>query len=122
MIANVTRLYSDANGESRFEDSNIELNLTNYVITGPPLHLSNPFPASSFSYFDAPAGWQSDWHASKSRNLFIVISGTWEVTTSDGETRTFAKGCVLLVEDTTGKGHSSRVVSAEDSLAVMIQL
>jgi hypothetical protein len=122
MIANVTRLYPDADGESHFEDTNIELDLANYITTGPPLYLSNSFPASSLSYFGAPAGWQSDWHASTSRSLFVVISGTWEVNASDGEIRTFAKGSVLLVEDTTGKGHSSRVISAEESLAVMIQL
>ena len=51
-----------------------------------------------------------------------MISGEWEVTASDGETRRLAVGSVLLVEDTHGKGHSSRVVSETDSLAAMVQL
>jgi hypothetical protein len=44
------------------------------------------------------------------------------VTASDGETRRFSAGSVLRVEDTIGKGHSSRVVSEMDSLAAMVQL
>jgi len=50
-----------------------------------------------------------------------VLSGEWEVTASDGEARRFAAGSVLLVEDTRGKGHASRVGNS-DSLAVMVQL
>ena len=71
---------------------------------------------------DAPAGWTSDWHPSSARNLFVVLSGEWEVTASDGEARRFKTGDVLLVEDTTGKGHTSRVVSEEDSVALMIEV
>jgi quercetin dioxygenase-like cupin family protein len=70
----------------------------------------------------APAGWSSDWHPSSARNLFFVLSGEWQVTASDGESRRFGVGSVLLVEDTTGKGHSSRVVSETDSLAAMVHL
>ena len=54
--------------------------------------------------------------------MFFVLSGEWEVTASDGESRRFAAGDALLVEDTTGKGHSSRVISEEGSVAAMIEL
>lgn len=50
------------------------------------------------------------------------MSGNWEITTSDGEIRTFSTGDVLLVEDTTGKGHASRVISGEPSLALLVRL
>jgi uncharacterized cupin superfamily protein len=75
-----------------------------------------------FGFMRAPAGWSSEWHPSKARNIFLVISGEWEVTASDGESRRFPAGSVLLVEDTTGKGHTSRVVSDVDSLAAMVAL
>ncbi|PYS60137.1 MAG: cupin [Acidobacteria bacterium] len=96
--------------------------LTDYVPPAPPLSLSAFWPASQVRFMNAPAGWASDWHPSSARNLFFVISGEWEVTASDGETRRFAVGSVLIVEDTTGKGHSSRVISEADSLAAMVQL
>lgn len=115
-----TRLFSDARGESHFEDIEIDLMLTDYLPSAPPLELSAITPASQFGFLRAPAGWSSDWHPSSERNMFFVLSGEWEVTASDGETRRFSTSSVLLVEDTTGKGHSSRVTS--DSLAAMAQL
>ena len=122
MRINWVRLYSDASGESHFADVEEELNLRDFAPPEAPLYLSQFFAASETAFFGAAAGWIGDWHVSPSRNLFVVLTGAWEVTASDGETRRFASGSVLLVEDTTGKGHASRVVSTEDSLAVLVRL
>src|SRR6266550_2898203 len=116
------RLYAGADGESHFEDIEIDLALTDYAPPAPPLELSSLTPATQIGFMRAPAGWSSDWHLSSSRNIFVVLGGEWEVTASDGEARRFAAGSVLLVEDTRGKGHTSRVVSDTDSLALMMQL
>jgi hypothetical protein len=116
-----SRLYPDAEGESHFEDIEINLASTEYAPPAPPLDLSSFTPATQFGFMRAPAGWSSDWHPSPSRNVFFVLSGEWEVTASDGETRRFAAGSVLLVEDTSGKGHASRVLGDADSLAAMVQ-
>lgn len=122
MITRFTRLYADADGESHFQDLDQELNLVEFAPPAPPLFLSDPSSATQFSFFGAPSGWQSDWHPSPSRSLFVVASGEWEVTASDGEARCFAAGSVLLVEDTTGRGHTSRVISKEDSVSLLVQL
>lgn len=116
------RLFADNRGESHFDDVEIDFNATDYVQSAPPLDLSAMLPASQVAFMRAPAGWTSDFHVSSARNFFVVLSGEWEVTASDGESRRFAVGSALLVEDTTGKGHSSRVVSEIDSLAAMVQL
>ncbi len=117
-----TRLYSDAYGESHFEDIEIDLTLTEYAPPAPPLELSSITPAKQFGFMNTPAGWASDWHPSAARNMFFVLTGEWEVTASDGETRRFSAGSVLLVDDNKGKGHTSEVVSQTDSLAVTVQL
>jgi len=116
------RLYADENGESHFEDVELELTSTDYAPPAPPLDLSALTPAAQFGFMNARAGWASEWHQSSARNMFFVLSGEWEVRASDGEARRFPAGSVLLVEDTTGKGHSSRVVSPIDSLAAFVQL
>jgi hypothetical protein len=117
-----TRLYADDDGESHFAEVEIDFTLTEYAPPAPPLDLSAVAKAKDFAFMNAPAGWLSDWHSSATRSLFVVLSGEWEVTASDGETRTFGVGSVLLAEDTTGKGHTSRVLGDADSLAAMLQL
>jgi len=118
----IVRLFSDDDGQSHFEDIEIDFTLTDYVPPAPPLALSPVEQATQFRFMNAAAAWSSDWHPSAARNLFLVLTGEWEVTASDGETRRFGVGSVLLVEDTTGKGHTSRVVSKVDSVAAMVQL
>ena len=116
------RLFADSDGESHFEDIRIDLVSSEYAPSAPPLDLSSFTPAAQFGFLSAPAGWSSDWHPSAARSIFFVLTGEWEVTASDGESRRFPAGSVLRVEDTTGKGHSSRVLSQTDSLTAVVQL
>lgn len=115
-----TRLFADDHGESHFADIEIDFTATDYVQSAAPVDFSAPLPASQVAFLRAPAGWASDFHVSSARNLFVVLNGEWEVSASDGESRRFAGGSALLVEDTTGKGHASRVVSNTESVAVVI--
>lgn len=115
-------MVSDEQGESHFDEVEIEFASTDYVEGAAPLELSQSQAAMDYRFMNAPAGWTSEWHPSSARNLFVVITGEWEVTASDGEVQRFKTGDVLLVEDTTGKGHTSRVVSEEDSVALMIEV
>jgi hypothetical protein len=116
------RLFSDDAGESHFQNVEIEFAATDYAPPAAPLDLSTFTGAEQIGFMRAPAGWSSDWHPSAARNFFVVLRGEWEVTASDGEMRKFGVGGALLVEDTKGKGHKSRVVGEADSLAVMIEL
>jgi hypothetical protein len=69
-----TRLYTTSDGESHFEDVEIELTLTDYAPPAPPLGLSSFSPATEFGFMNAPAGWSSDWHPSSTRNIFFALS------------------------------------------------
>jgi len=122
MKATYTRLFSDEAGESHFEDCESELTLIDFAPPTAPLGVSENFPASEAAFLGGPSGWTGDWHVSLSRNLFVVISGEWELEASDGTTRLFSPNSVLLAEDLSGKGHRSRVVSHEDSLALLVRL
>ena len=122
MKASYSRLYSDSAGESHFEDVEVELSLVDFAPPSPKMALSDFMPAEQTGFLAAPAGWTGDWHVSSARNLFVVISGQWEIEASDGTKRLFSPTDVLLVEDTRGKGHRSRVISAEESIAFLVQL
>jgi hypothetical protein len=122
MKVRYVRLYADADGESHFEDVEAELAPVDFAPPAPPLNLSTYLPATHASFFGAPSWWKGDWHPAPARNLFVVLSGEWEVEASDGFIRRFPPKSVLLVEDTTGKGHKSRVVSDTESVAMLVQL
>ena len=70
----------------------------------------------------APSGWHGDWHPAPRRQFSCNLAGEVEVTASDGETRLFLPGDVLLLEDTTGKGHKTKVTSEEDFIIAVVQL
>lgn len=118
----ITRLFSDAAGKSHFAEIEINFNPVPFAPPAPPVNLSDSTSTAQLRFMKAPANWISDWHVSSQRSIFFVLAGEWEVTASDGESRRFALGSVLMVEDTTGKGHTSRVVSEVDSVAAMIEL
>ena len=52
--------------------------------------------------------------------LQSYLSGTVEVTASEGEARRLGPGSLLLLEDTHGRGHSTRVI--EDAVMLVAQL
>jgi hypothetical protein len=122
MQTTYVRLFADDNGESHFEEIDVELTLEEFAPNTPAMGVSPAMSASESAFICGPAGWAGDWHVSSARNLFVVISGEWEIETSDGTVRKFSSPDVLLAEDTSGKGHRSRVISHEDSLALVVQL
>src|SRR5947199_10756992 len=119
-MAMYLRLFSDSTGESHFEDIEIDLAATDYAPPAPPLNLSASMPATQFRFMQAPVGWTSHWHNSSARTVFFVLSGEWEVTASDGESRAFGVGRALLAGDTSGNGHSSGVRGQADCVADVV--
>jgi hypothetical protein len=117
-----SRIYADEAGESHIEDLDIAFAPADFAPPAPPLNLSSFVSVSRFGYLSAPAGWCGDWHPAPCRQYLVYLAGVVEVETSDGTVRRFGPGSVTLVEDTTGKGHRSRVVGDEDVVAVIVQL
>jgi len=117
-----TRVYVDENNESHFEDIEIEYAPVDFAPPAPALYLSPFKEAKKFVFGKASLGWYGDWHPAPKRQVFVYISGKIEATVSDGEVRVFGPGSVTLLEDTTGKGHTSRVVGDQEVFGVIIQL
>lgn len=115
------RVYADSDGESHFADVMVELTSTDYAPPAPAMWLSPRFAAEGVVLVRRAAGWHGDWHGPPVRQLSVVLAGTPEIETSDGEVRRFRPGDVLLVEDTTGRGHVSRTPD-QDVLLAFVQL
>jgi len=115
------RLFADENGESHFEDIEIDMSSIQYAPPAPALDISEPTEATKFFWFRFPKDWRDAAHPSPRRQLFVVLEGEVEGWTSTGDTRTFRAGDRLLMEDTSGKGHGARPLNGE-ALAVVIAL
>ena len=121
--ATYVHLYADEHGESHFEDLDIQLLPADFA---PPAGLLNvaPFlPTAGSFWVGGDAGWHGEVpHPAPRRQILITLAGEYEVTASDGSVRSFGVGRVLVIEDTAGKGHSTRIISQEDLLVFGIAL
>ena len=116
------RLYADAAGESHFEDRELVLASADFAPPAPPLEVSPPEVASRFLFLSAPVDWAGEWHPVPQRQWMLYLAGEIEVEASNGEVRRFGPGSATLIEDTTGTGHRSRVVSETAALLAVVQL
>jgi hypothetical protein len=116
------RIWADADGASHFEDISFELETLGYAPPAPPLDLSDSIDADRLVLFSMPIGWFGDWHPSPRRQLYFNLSGRLAVEVADGEVRELAPGTIVLVEDISGTGHTTRVLGDEPSTGVFVHL
>jgi quercetin dioxygenase-like cupin family protein len=100
---NITRVYADENGDSRFEDIAKPLNSG-----GDIGFMSEPEAVETIIFRKVVPGYDYDFHRAPARQYIILVDGEIQIETSLGEKRQFRAGDILLVEDTTGKGHRTR--------------
>jgi len=114
---NVTRIYSDANGESHFEDITIPLKSNGEIG-----FLSDEEPVKGIIFREVEASYDFDFHNAPQRQYIVLLDGGVKIETSLGDVRTFATGDILLVEDTTGKGHKTKNVENKTRRSIFITL
>jgi hypothetical protein len=120
---NLIRLYSDAAGESHFERVDLKLTLREFAPPAAPLRVSDPQPAQNYVILEVGAEWGGAVpHPSPARMMAFSLSGCTRVTASSGESHTFVAGDCLLHDDTSGKGHSTEVISDLPARWVFIRL
>jgi hypothetical protein len=106
------RLYTGLDGQSRVQP--IDLDRAPEWIRG--------IPAYEISFRVWPRGQFMDWHPAPRRQFVIILSGQLEIGLGDGSTRVFGPGDTRLVEDTSGQGHTTRVVGDEPCITAVVPL
>lgn len=125
MADNATRyvmIYADKDGESHFDDVEVELSSKDYAPPASPLEVSDAIEAQRVVFVGGASGWEGDWHPSPKRQFVFVLTGTVEVRVGDGEVRSFGPGSAFLLADTAGRGHFSRIKSEAYCLMAMVHL
>ena len=123
MQAKYARIFTDDRGISCFEDLTTDLLPGFAVPPAEPLHTA-PFLAGNNTFWvGAPTDWRGGApHPAPRRMIFVTVQGCYEVTTSENIVREFPVGSVMIVEDTTGAGHSTRIISADEVIVFAVNL
>lgn len=102
------RLYTGTDGETHFEDVHLATAIERHG-SGAQTAVAPLVPVAGLIFRRVVDPAISDEPHNAPYPLFIItLAGAAEVTVSDGETRIFGPGAVVLAEDTTGKGHITR--------------
>ncbi|MDG2308590.1 MAG: hypothetical protein P8R42_28760 [Candidatus Binatia bacterium] len=115
---NVTRIYTGEDGESHFDDVEIDL-----IDRGTIGAISKPLAAKSVMFRQTERDYDYQWHNAPQRQFVIMLSGGGvEIEVGNGTKRRLYAGDVLLAEDTTGRGHISRAIDDEPRVSIFVPL
>lgn len=108
----IVRVYTGPDNESHFEE----------LATIPEGETSLTQRVSEITFIRFPADGFYDWHPAPRRQYVITLEGGVEVGLGDGTKRQFSPGDILLAEDVTGRGHTTRVIGNQPRLSAMIPI
>jgi hypothetical protein len=107
-----SRMFTDEEGHARWEP--IDLDEAAAWMAG--------FDATQIRFGVREPGVLQDWHPAPQRQFVIILSGQLEIGFEDGSKRVFGPGEARLVEDTTGKGHTTIALGDEPCITATIGL
>ena len=116
------RLYADFNGSSRFDWVSIPVTLQNFAPPSSAFSVSPLTPATQAGFLHLPVGWIGEMHPSPIRMWIFVLQGEMHFETSNGDSHRLAPGSAVLLEDTVGMGHFSKVVGHSPALLAVVRL
>jgi quercetin dioxygenase-like cupin family protein len=111
----MTRLYTGPDNQTHAEDVEVKFTaggpneVSKMQVTGAELHRG-------------AAGRVSDWHVGPRRQYVITLSGRGELEVAGGKKIAVGPGHIELIEDTTGKGHITRVTGTEDRVTLQLPI
>jgi len=111
----VTRLYTGADNETHADEQDLRF-------AGSPIGVSPLMKVTSAELHRSAPGGVADWHRGPRRQYVITLSGHGELEVSGGKKIAVGPGHIELIEDTTGKGHVTRVTGNEERVTLQLVL
>ena len=115
----ITRLYTGADGQSHAEDTEVAWRPATLRAE---LNESESVKVAAAQFLRWPRGFVWEGHPASKRQYVVIVSGRGEVDVAGGRKVQLAPGRVLLAEDVTGKGHTTRVGPDEDLVMLLVPL
>ena len=112
----VTRLYTGPDNQTHAEE--VELKFT----PGRPAEVSKLLAVNAAELHRTAGGNVEDWHRAPRCQYVITLSGHGELEVAGGKKIPVGPGHIELIEDTTGKGHITRVTGSEDRVYLFLPL
>ena len=107
------RLYTGDDGQSHLEELDME--------SGPATWANRQTATGIIFRRTDPQGPDSvEWHTAPRRQYCITLSGQAEIGLGDGTFHLFGAGDVMLAEDLTGQGHTTRAVGDVPRVVVYV--
>jgi hypothetical protein len=111
----VTRLYTGADGKTKVEEFEIPLKTDK-----PDEEVSDVVGVTRLQFRRASPNFSDDWHTASRRQYVVNLAGQSEIEIDGGRKVHLGPGSILLAEDTTGKGHITRVSGTADRVSLTI--
>jgi uncharacterized cupin superfamily protein len=105
-------MYTDSQGHAQWEP--VDLDKTPAWMDG--------LDTTNIRFGIREPGVIQDWHPAPQRQFVIILSGQLEIGFEDGSKKVFWPGDARLVEDTTGKGHTTIALGNEPCVTATIGL
>ncbi len=106
------RMYTDPDGKARWEPIDLAAVPT----------WTNGLDSTQIRFGIREPGVMQDWHPAPQRQFVIILSGQLEIGFEDGSKKIFGPGDARLVEDITGKGHTTIALGHEPCVTATIGL
>jgi hypothetical protein len=108
----IVRIYTGTDNQTHFQD--VDLEAFTPIATNPgtgPIRLNRGGGSGQMEFHNAPR-----------RQYVIVMSGGMEIETGLGEKRVLGTGDVLIAEDLTGKGHTTKSIGGDTRVTLSVPL
>ncbi len=86
----------------------------------PPMGLVSADEAGAIRIWFDPPGNFTDWHPVAKRSYSVTLSGEGDVGYGDGTKKRIKPGDIHFQDDTSGQGHTFRVVGNKPKVTLMI--
>ena len=111
----VTRIYTGDDGKTHAENYEVPLNSPRGAT-----EMADPIAVTNVQFRRTSPDYFIDWHTAPRKQFLVTLEGEVEIGTGDGLLHVLGPGDMMLAEDLTGQGHTTRVVGNKARISVAI--